>query len=129
MDMTSNVCNIKVVGVGGGGNNAVNRMIAAGVGGVYFVAVNTDKQDLMMSNADQIIQIGKNLTKGLGAGSNSEVGQAAAEESAEEIKEMEQQVRDAIEHAACVAPLLASRNTDDSCANAMLQAIHQKNHP
>lgn len=88
MDMTSNVCNIKVVGVGGGGNNAVNRMISAGVGGVYFVAVNTDKQDLMMSNADQIIQIGKNLTKGLGAGSNSDVGKAAAEESEQEIKEM-----------------------------------------
>ena len=62
MDMT-NICNIKVVGVGGGGNKAVNRMISAGVGGVYFVAVNTDKQDLMMSNADEIIQIGKQITK------------------------------------------------------------------
>lgn len=88
MESVNNVCNIKVVGVGGGGNNAVNRMIAAGVSGVYFVAVNTDKQDLMMSNADQIIQIGKTLTKGLGAGSNSEVGKAAAEESEEEIKKM-----------------------------------------
>lgn len=88
MDMLNNICNIKVVGVGGGGNKAVNRMIAAGVSGVYFVAVNTDKQDLMMSNADEIIQIGKQLTKGLGAGSNSEVGKAAAEESEEEIKKM-----------------------------------------
>lgn len=88
MEMTNNVCNIKVVGVGGAGNNAVNRMIAAGVGGVYFVAVNTDKQDLMMSNADRIIQIGANLTKGLGAGSNSDIGKAAAEESEQELKEM-----------------------------------------
>lgn len=88
MELNDSVCNIKVVGVGGGGNNAVNRMISAGVSGVYFVAVNTDKQDLMMSNADQIIQIGKNLTKGLGAGSNSDVGRAAAEESEEEIKKM-----------------------------------------
>ncbi|MBE5741257.1 MAG: cell division protein FtsZ [Clostridiales bacterium] len=87
MDMT-NICNIKVVGVGGGGNKAVNRMISAGVGGVYFVAVNTDKQDLMMSNADEIIQIGKQITKGLGAGSNSDVGKAAAEESEQEIKKM-----------------------------------------
>lgn len=88
MEMIDNVCNIKVVGVGGGGNKAVNRMISAGVSGVYFVAVNTDKQDLMMSNADEIIQIGKQLTKGLGAGSNSEVGKAAAEESEQEIKKM-----------------------------------------
>ena len=84
----NNVCNIKVVGVGGGGNNAVNRMIAADVKGVYFVAVNTDKQDLMMSNADEKLQIGKELTKGLGAGSNSDVGKAAAEESAEDIRKM-----------------------------------------
>lgn len=88
MDMFKNICNIKVIGVGGGGNNTVNRMISAGVSGVQFVAINTDKQDLLMSNADQVIQIGKELTKGLGAGSNSEVGQAAAEESAEEIKKM-----------------------------------------
>ena len=83
----NNICNIKVIGVGGGGNNTVNRMIASGVSGVQFVAINTDKQDLLMSNADQIIQIGKELTKGLGAGSNSDVGRAAAEESAEEITE------------------------------------------
>ena len=84
-DMTSTICNIKVVGVGGGGNNAVNRMIAAGITGVHFIAVNTDKQDLMMSNADEIIQIGKELTKGLGAGANPEVGRAAAEESKDEL--------------------------------------------
>ena len=89
MDINQNtVCNIKVVGVGGGGNNAINRMVAAGITGAYFVAVNTDKQDLLMSNADEIIQIGKNLTKGLGAGSNPDVGKAAAEESKEEIIKM-----------------------------------------
>ncbi len=88
MDLVNNICNIKVVGVGGGGNNAVNRMVASGITGAYFVAVNTDMKDLMMSNADEVIQIGKNLTKGLGAGSNPEVGRAAAEESIEDIRKM-----------------------------------------
>lgn len=86
--MGYNICNIKVVGVGGGGGNAVNRMVASGITGAYFVAVNTDKQDLIASNADQTIQIGKELTKGLGAGSNPDVGKAAAEESEEEIRKM-----------------------------------------
>ena len=88
MDSINNICNIKVVGVGGGGNNAVNRMVASGITGAYFVAVNTDKQDLMMSNADEVIQIGKELTKGLGAGANSDVGRAAAEESIEDLRRM-----------------------------------------
>ncbi len=88
MDSVNNVCNIKVVGVGGGGNNAVNRMVASGITGAYFIAVNTDKQDLMMSNADEVIQIGKELTKGLGAGANSDVGKAAAEESIEDLRRM-----------------------------------------
>ncbi len=88
MDLMHNVCNIKVVGVGGGGNNAVNRMIAAGITGVYFVAINTDMQDLYASNADKTIQIGKELTKGLGAGANPEIGRLAAEESRDEIVEM-----------------------------------------
>lgn len=88
MDMNTNICNIKVVGVGGGGGNAVNRMVAAGITGVHFVAVNTDKQDLLMSNADEIIQIGMELTKGLGAGSNPDIGKAAAEESKEELMRM-----------------------------------------
>ena len=88
MDMVNNICNIKVVGVGGGGNNAVNRMVASGITGAYFVAVNTDTQDLMMSNADEVIQIGKELTKGLGAGSNPDVGKAAAEENEEELRKM-----------------------------------------
>lgn len=88
MDSINNICNIKVVGVGGGGNNAVNRMVASGITGAYFVAVNTDKQDLMMSNADEVIQIGKELTRGLGAGSNPDVGKAAAEESIEDLRKM-----------------------------------------
>lgn len=76
---------IKVVGVGGGGSNAVNRMIEAGLKGVEFIAVNTDKQALLLSNAAQKIQIGEKLTKGLGAGANPEIGQKAAEESREII--------------------------------------------
>ena len=87
-NIISNICNIKVVGVGGGGNNAVNRMVASGITGAYFVAVNTDMKDLMSSNADEVLQIGKELTKGLGAGSNPMVGKAAAEESEEEIRKM-----------------------------------------
>ena len=67
MGSVSNICNIKVVGVGGGGNNAVNRMVASGITGAYFVAVNTDMQDLIASNADEVIQIGKELTKGVGS--------------------------------------------------------------
>lgn len=76
---------IKVIGVGGGGNNAVNRMITAGLKGVDFVSVNTDAQALNLSRAGQKIQIGLKLTKGLGAGANPEVGMKAAEESREEL--------------------------------------------
>lgn len=76
---------IKVVGVGGGGNNAVNRMIQFGLKGVEFISVNTDKQALCLSQANQKIQIGEKLTKGLGAGANPEIGQKAAEESKDEI--------------------------------------------
>lgn len=78
---------IKVVGVGGGGTNAVNRMVEAGVKGVEFIAVNTDKQALLMSDADKTIHIGEELTRGLGAGANPEVGCQAAEESRAEIRE------------------------------------------
>ncbi|AHF07711.1 cell division protein FtsZ [Desulfitobacterium metallireducens] len=78
---------IKVVGVGGGGNNAVNRMITAGLKGVDFVSVNTDAQALNLSRAGQKVQIGLKLTKGLGAGANPEVGAKAAEESREELLE------------------------------------------
>ncbi|HEY8416305.1 MAG TPA: cell division protein FtsZ [Thermaerobacter sp.] len=78
---------IKVVGVGGGGNNAVNRMIEAGLRGVEFLAVNTDAQALAASLATEKIQIGRQVTRGLGAGADPEIGQKAAEESREEIKE------------------------------------------
>lgn len=78
--------NIKVVGVGGGGTNAVNRMIEAGLQGVHFVAMNTDGQALQASNASDRLQLGSKLTRGLGAGSNPEVGHNAAEESREEIR-------------------------------------------
>lgn len=80
-----NFAQIRVVGVGGGGNNAVNRMIETGLKGVEFIAVNTDKQALLYSKASQKIQIGEKLTKGLGAGANPEIGQKAAEESRDEI--------------------------------------------
>src|SRR5512139_2444308 len=78
---------IKVVGVGGGGTNAVNRMIEAGVKGVEFIAVNTDAQALLMSDADYKVHVGVNLTKGLGAGADPDVGLQAAEENRNEIKE------------------------------------------
>ncbi len=76
---------IKVVGVGGGGQNAVNRMIHAGLQGVEFISVNTDAQALNLSEAQQRIQIGAKLTKGLGAGANPDIGQRAAEESHDEL--------------------------------------------
>jgi len=78
---------IKVVGVGGGGSNAVNRMVDAGIAGVEFIAVNTDAQALLMCDADVKIHIGAKATRGLGAGANPEVGRAAAEESRDELKE------------------------------------------
>ncbi len=78
---------IKVVGVGGGGVNAVNRMIDAGLKGVEFLAVNTDAQALLMSDADVKLDIGRELTRGLGAGSDPEVGRMAAESHREEIEE------------------------------------------
>ncbi|MPY93666.1 MAG: cell division protein FtsZ [Acidimicrobiia bacterium] len=78
---------IKVVGVGGGGVNAVNRMIDAGLKGVEFIAVNTDAQALIMSDADVKLAIGRELTRGLGAGSDPDVGREAAEEGRDEIAE------------------------------------------
>src|SRR2546422_3783192 len=78
---------IKVVGVGGGGTNAVNRMVDAGVAGVDFIAVNTDAQALLMADADVKIQIGADVTRGLGAGADPAVGFAAAQESRDELKE------------------------------------------
>ncbi len=84
IDMDS-FARIKVVGVGGGGNNAVNRMINSGLRGVEFISVNTDKQALFLSQANTKIQIGDKLTKGLGAGANPEIGEKAANESRDEI--------------------------------------------
>ena len=80
-----NVTQIKVVGCGGGGNNAVNTMVRAGLKGVEFIAINTDAQALLTSDADVKIQIGEKLTKGLGAGADPEIGRKAAEESEDEI--------------------------------------------
>ena len=80
-----NVVTLKVVGVGGAGGNVVNRMVTSGTNGVEFIAVNTDKQALSMSTADQKIQIGEKLTHGQGAGSNPTVGEKAAEESRNEV--------------------------------------------
>jgi len=86
-DAQPNPADIKVVGIGGGGGNAVNRMIASGVGGVQFVAANTDLQTLQASRAPVAIQLGAKLTRGLGAGGNPEVGRSAALEDTEKILE------------------------------------------
>ncbi len=82
------VCNIKVIGVGGGGNNAVNRMVDANIKSAKFIAVNTDKQTLLSSRADMTLQIGVKLTRGLGAGADPEIGKKAAEESRDAISKM-----------------------------------------
>ena len=84
----SQICNIKVIGVGGGGNNAVNRMVNANIRSAEFIAVNTDKQALLMSKAQHRVQIGEKLTRGLGAGADPEIGSKAAEESREVLSEM-----------------------------------------
>ena len=85
VDGPENVVNIKVIGVGGAGNNVVNRMVKAGTQGVEFIAINTDKQALAVSNADQKIQIGEKMTRGQGAGSDPEIGKRSAEESRNNI--------------------------------------------
>ncbi len=91
LEITSNEAEsearIIVVGVGGAGNNAVNRMVDESIGGVEFVGVNTDRQALALCKAPTVVQIGEKVTKGLGAGARPEVGEQAAEESAEEIKQ------------------------------------------
>ncbi|MBW7882446.1 MAG: cell division protein FtsZ [Caldilineaceae bacterium] len=83
-----NFAQIKVIGVGGGGQNAVNRMIDEGIQGVEFISVNTDAQALMLSTAPQRLRIGEKITKGLGSGGNPDIGQRAADESKEEIRQM-----------------------------------------
>ena len=84
-EVPENVVNIKVIGIGGAGNNVVNRMVKAGTQGVEFIAINTDKQALSVSNADQKLQIGEKMTKGQGAGSDPEIGKRSAEESRNNI--------------------------------------------
>ncbi len=86
--MMDGTATIKVIGVGGAGNNAVNRMIEAGIKNVEFIAVNTDRQALSSSKASSKIQIGEKLTRGLGAGANPDIGAQAAEESKAEIAEI-----------------------------------------
>ncbi len=88
LDENTPICKIKVIGIGGGGNNAVNRMIYAGITSASFVAINTDKQALLMSKAPSRLQIGEKLTRGLGAGADPEVGRKAADESKELIEEI-----------------------------------------
>ncbi|MES0338514.1 MAG: cell division protein FtsZ [Anaerolineales bacterium] len=85
---TESFARIKVVGIGGGGSNAVNRMIEEGLVGIEFIAINTDAQALLLSNATTRVRIGDKLTRGLGAGGNPETGQKAAEESAEDLYEV-----------------------------------------
>lgn len=80
-----NITNIKVIGVGGGGGNAVNRMVQSGLRGVEFISMNTDQQALFASKATQKVQLGAKLTKGRGAGADPEIGQRSAEESRDEI--------------------------------------------
>ena len=87
-ELTERVCKILVIGVGGAGNNAVNRMIRSGINSAEFVAANTDKQDLIYCEAKKKVVLGASLTKGLGAGSNPNVGKRAAEETKEVIKEL-----------------------------------------
>ncbi len=86
--MGENFAQIRVIGVGGGGSNAINRMIAEGLQGVEFVAVNTDAQALMLSEAPQRLRLGDGVTRGLGAGGHPDAGSKAAEESADEIREI-----------------------------------------
>ncbi len=86
--MMDGAATIKVIGIGGAGNNAVNRMIESGIKNVEFIAVNTDRQALDYSKANSKIQIGEKLTRGLGAGANPDIGTQAAEESRAEIAEV-----------------------------------------
>ena len=86
--MMDGTATIKVIGVGGAGNNAVNRMIESGIKGVDFIAVNTDRQALQQSKANTKIQIGEKITRGLGAGANPDIGAQSAEESKAEVSEV-----------------------------------------
>ena len=87
-ELSTPVCKIKVVGVGGGGGNAINRMKAVDIKSAEFISINTDLQALRMSKADIVLQIGTKLTRGLGAGSDPDIGRKAAEESKDAIEEI-----------------------------------------
>src|SRR5262245_35019452 len=87
-DVQNYLAVIKVLGIGGGGCNAINRMIDAGLKGVEFIAVNTDAQALLLSDADVKLDVGRERTRGLGAGSDPDVGKEAAEEHRDEIEEV-----------------------------------------
>ena len=113
------VVNIKVIGVGGGGNNVVNRMVRSGTKGVDFVAVNTDKQALNVSSATYKIQIGEKLTHGQGAGADPEVGRKAAEESRNQIAK-------ALEDTDMVDKGLVERSVSGSDARRRLITITEK---
>ena len=89
---------IKVVGIGGGGVNAVNRMIEQGLKGVEFIAINTDAQALLMSDADVKLDVGRDSTRGLGAGADPEVGRKAADDAKDEIEELLRGRRHGLRH-------------------------------
>ena len=116
------IAKIKVVGVGGGGNNAVNRMIASGLKGVEFVAINTDAQALVHAMAQNRIQIGEKLTRGLGAGARPEIGEKAAQENRDDIHVPNEKLRLGVKflgdgHKACGAVIChhaRSKSLDDS---------------
>ena len=93
-----NVVTIKVVGIGGAGNNVVNRMVKAGTQGVEFIAINTDKQALAVSNADQKIQIGEKMTHGQGAGSDPEIGKPAYGEDPQQKQDTSRLAADLNDH-------------------------------
>ena len=97
-EMDENVTTIKVIGVGGGGGNAVNRMVSDGLQGVEFIAMNTDQQALAKNHAATKVQLGSKLTKGRGAGADPEIGQRAAEESKDEIANALKGLSDGLYH-------------------------------
>ena len=97
-EMDENVTTIKVIGVGGGGGNAVNRMVSDGLQGVEFIAMNTDQQALAKNHAATKVQLGSKLTKGRGAGADPEIGQRAAEESKDEIANALNGLPDGLHH-------------------------------
>ena len=97
-EMDENVTTIKVIGVGGGGGNAVNRMVSDGLQGVEFIAMNTDQQALAKNHAATKVQLGSKLTKGRGAGADPEIGQRAAEESQGRDRKCPQGLADGLHH-------------------------------